>query len=146
MSCREEKSSLGAALSAVSPEEVRGHFEHADLGPAHGGDGQVVSHLQGLGVAGQLAGGLYGVHLGGAFFGESMFHHVTDASKVALAMLVDRLVRHGFELLDVQWLTRKLALYGLDAPRGAGNMTKIVSGKQLWNYDNLEPAEKKLVL
>ena len=51
---------------------------------------------------GELAGGLYGVHLGGAFFGESMFHRVTDASKVALAMLVDRLTRHGFELLDLE--------------------------------------------
>jgi len=59
-----------------------------------------------------LVGGLYGVHLGGAFFGESMFHRVTDASKVALAMLVDRLVRHGFELLDVQWLTPHLERFG----------------------------------
>jgi len=48
--------------------------------------------------------------------------------------------------LDVQWLERKLKLYGLEAPRGASNMTKIIAGKQLWNYDNLEPAEKKLVL
>jgi len=47
---------------------------------------------------------------------------------------------------DVQWLERKLKLYGLAAPRGVANMTKIVAGKQLWNYDNLEPAEKKLVL
>jgi leucyl/phenylalanyl-tRNA--protein transferase len=62
--------------------------------------------------AGRLAGGLYGVHLGGAFFGESMFHRVTDASKVALAALVDRLTRHGFELLDVQWVTPHLAQFG----------------------------------
>jgi glutamate synthase domain-containing protein 3 len=48
--------------------------------------------------------------------------------------------------LDVQWLTSKLAVYGLEAPNGVENMTKIVAGKQLWNYDNLEPAEKKLVL
>jgi glutamate synthase domain-containing protein 3 len=48
--------------------------------------------------------------------------------------------------LDVQWLERKLAMYGLEARNGAKNMTKIVSGKQLWNYDNLEPTEKKLVL
>jgi methylamine---glutamate N-methyltransferase subunit B len=47
---------------------------------------------------------------------------------------------------DAAWLTRKLHMYGLDAPRGIGNMRKIVAGKQLWNYDNLEPAEKKLVL
>ncbi len=48
--------------------------------------------------------------------------------------------------LDAQWLKRKLALYDLDAPKGVENMTKIVAGKQLWNYDNLEPTEKKLVL
>lgn len=52
------------------------------------------------------------------------------------------------ELTDTekQWITHKLSTYGLDAPRGVENFTKIVSGKQLWNYDNLEPAEKKLVL
>jgi glutamate synthase domain-containing protein 3 len=48
--------------------------------------------------------------------------------------------------LDVRWLERKLAIYGLEAPNGAMNMTKIVSGKKLWNYDNLEPTEKKMVL
>jgi hypothetical protein len=48
--------------------------------------------------------------------------------------------------LDVAWLNRKLTQYGLEAPKGVANMRKIVAGKQLWNYDNLEPAEKKLVL
>ena len=48
--------------------------------------------------------------------------------------------------LDVQWLTRKLAVYDLETPKGVDKMTKVVAGKQLWNYDNLEPAEKKLVL
>src|SRR5205085_8120693 len=61
---------------------------------------------------GQLVGGLYGVHLGGAFFGESMFHRVTDASKVALAALVDRLTRRGFQLLDIQWVTPHLEQFG----------------------------------
>ena len=61
---------------------------------------------------GRLVGGLYGVHLGGAFFGESMFHRETDASKVALVALVDRLTRQGFLLLDVQWLTPHLAQFG----------------------------------
>ncbi len=61
---------------------------------------------------GALVGGLYGVHLGGAFFGESMFHRVTDASKVALAALVDRMIRRGFSLLDVQWVTPHLAQFG----------------------------------
>lgn len=48
--------------------------------------------------------------------------------------------------LDVQWLSRKLGIYGLEAPNGVENMTKIVAGKKLWNYDNLEPTEKKLIL
>jgi hypothetical protein len=48
--------------------------------------------------------------------------------------------------LDVSWLKRKLALYDVPVPNGIENMTKIVSGKQLWNYDNLEPTEKKMVL
>ncbi len=48
--------------------------------------------------------------------------------------------------LDVQWLERKLKQYGLQAPKGAKNMQKIRAGRQLWNYDNLEPAEKKLIL
>ncbi len=48
--------------------------------------------------------------------------------------------------LDVQWLKRKLTAYELEAHNGVENMRKIVAGKQLWNYDNLEPAEKKLVL
>ena len=48
--------------------------------------------------------------------------------------------------LDVAWLKRKLALYDVAPQNGVENMTKIVAGKQLWNYDNLEPAEKKLVL
>jgi len=48
--------------------------------------------------------------------------------------------------LDMQWLERKLKAYDMEAPNGVQNITKIVAGKQLWNYDNLEPSEKKLVL
>jgi len=61
---------------------------------------------------GELAGGLYGLTIGGAFMAESMFHRVTDASKVAVAALVDRLNERGFELLDVQYLTSHLASLG----------------------------------
>jgi leucyl/phenylalanyl-tRNA--protein transferase len=65
-----------------------------------------------------LVGGLYGVHLGGAFFGESMFHRVTDASKVALVALVERLSARGFLLLDTQWTTPHLEQFGaVDVPR-----------------------------
>jgi glutamate synthase domain-containing protein 3 len=48
--------------------------------------------------------------------------------------------------LDCDWLERKLKQYDMKAPNGVKNMTKIVAGKQLWNYDNLEPSEKKLIL
>jgi leucyl/phenylalanyl-tRNA--protein transferase len=67
---------------------------------------------------GRLVGGLYGVHLGGAFFGESMFHVETDASKVALVALVDRMRAGGFTLLDTQWTTEHLAQFGaIEIPR-----------------------------
>ena len=67
---------------------------------------------------GELAGGLYGVTIGGAFFGESMFHHQTDASKVALVHLVGRLRAGGFRLLDAQFVTPHLASLGaVETPR-----------------------------
>jgi leucyl/phenylalanyl-tRNA--protein transferase len=61
---------------------------------------------------GRLVGGLYGVSLRGAFFGESMFHTETDASKVALVALVERLRTRGYTLLDIQWVTPHLAQFG----------------------------------
>ncbi|MEM9766168.1 MAG: leucyl/phenylalanyl-tRNA--protein transferase, partial [Pseudomonadota bacterium] len=63
-------------------------------------------------MGGRLAGGLYGVCLGGAFFGESMFSHARDASKIALAHLVARLKRGGFLLLDTQFTTEHLERLG----------------------------------
>jgi leucyl/phenylalanyl-tRNA--protein transferase len=59
-----------------------------------------------------LVGGLYGVAIGGAFFGESMFSRVADASKVALAHLVARLIRGGYRLLDTQFVTDHLKRFG----------------------------------
>jgi leucyl/phenylalanyl-tRNA---protein transferase len=61
---------------------------------------------------GKLAGGLYGVCLGRAFFGESMFHRARDASKVALVHLVARLKASGFALLDTQFVTSHLTTFG----------------------------------
>ena len=80
----------------------------------------VYSELHGQGHAhsvecwrdGELAGGLYGVSLGGAFFGESMFHFQRDASKVALVHLVNRLRERGYELLDTQASTQHLRRFG----------------------------------
>jgi len=82
--------------------------------------------LHGLGFAhsvetwkdGKLAGGLYGVAIGGAFFGESMFSLERDASKVALVALVERLKQKKFELLDTQWTTPHLMRFGsMEIPR-----------------------------
>ncbi len=66
----------------------------------------------------RLVGGLYGVALGGAFFGESMFHTATDASKIALVALIERLRARGFTLLDTQWVTPHLQQFGaIEIPR-----------------------------
>lgn len=94
----------------ISPEIMESYCELHRLGHAH----SVETHL-----AGRLVGGLYGVAIGGAFFGESMFHRVTDASKVALVALVERLRQRKFTLLDTQWLTPHLAQFGTyEIPRG----------------------------
>jgi leucyl/phenylalanyl-tRNA--protein transferase len=61
---------------------------------------------------GQLAGGLYGVQIGAAFFGESMFHKVSGASKVAICCLVQKMREGGFLLLDTQWVTPHLEQFG----------------------------------
>ena len=60
----------------------------------------------------ELAGGLYGLAIGGAFFAESKFHRVRDASKVAVVTLARRLAESGFDLLEVQYLTEHLAQFG----------------------------------
>ncbi len=66
----------------------------------------------------QLVGGLYGVAIGAAFFGESMFHRKHDASKVALAVLAERLRERRFTLLDVQFVTEHLQRFGaVEIPR-----------------------------
>ena len=68
---------------------------------------------------GRLVGGLYGVSLGRAFFGESMFSRERDTSKVCLVHLVERLRRRGFVLLDTQFTTEHLKRFGaVDVPRG----------------------------
>jgi leucyl/phenylalanyl-tRNA--protein transferase len=71
------------------------------------------AHSVEIWVDGTLAGGTYGIHLGGAFFAESKFHTVRDMSKVALAHLVQHLQARGFALLDVQYWTPHLAQFGV---------------------------------
>jgi leucyl/phenylalanyl-tRNA--protein transferase len=82
----------------------------------------------------RLAGGVYGLAIGGLFAGESMFHHVTDASKVALVALVERLRAGGGTLLDVQWTTPHLESLGaVDMTRRAylERARRAVRGPQL---------------
>ena len=77
-----------------------------------------VAHTVEVWDGANLVGGLYGLAIGGAFFGESMFHRATNASKMALAHLVERLIAGGFTLLDTQFVTDHLAsLGGIEIPR-----------------------------
>ncbi len=81
----------------------------------------------------------------GSNLGDSMYDGTIYVGGKIAGLGVDA-VEGEMSDLEAQWLERKLAVYGLEAPNGVENMAKIVSGKQLWNYDNLEPVEKKLVL
>src|SRR6185503_9188428 len=87
----------------ILPEMMLAYTQLHQLGHAHSFE---VWHQ------GQLAGGLYGVRRGALFAAESMFHVVTNASKVALAVCVDALFRAGTQLLDVQFVTEHLASLG----------------------------------
>ena len=88
----------------ITDEFLRGYSQLHALGLAHSVE---------VWKDARLVGGTYGVHLGGAFFAESKFHTETDASKVALAKLVERLNERGFALLEVQFLTEHLAQFGV---------------------------------
>lgn len=81
----------------------------------------------------------------GMNLGDSMYDGTIYVGGKIAGLGVDAVEAELTEL-DVQWLSRKLGIYGLEAPNGVENMTKIVAGKKLWNYDNLEPTEKKLIL
>lgn len=71
-----------------------------------------ISHTVEVWDGNELVGGLYGLSIGAAFFGESMFHHATGASKVALVHLVERLNAGGYRLLDTQFMTDHLRSFG----------------------------------
>lgn len=81
----------------------------------------------------------------GKNLGDSMYDGTIYVGGKIASLGVDA-VRAELTKLDIAWLKRKLKIYGLEAPNGVENMQKIVAGKRLWNYDNLEPAEKKIVL
>lgn len=87
----------------ISDEIIDAYIEMNQLGFAHSFE---------VWQNGQLAGGLYGISIGKAFFGESMFHFVRDASKLALVFLVDFLREQNFQLLDTQYLNPHLLQFG----------------------------------
>ncbi len=81
----------------------------------------------------------------GKNLGDSMYDGTIFIGGSIRSLGVDAVEAELTEI-DRQWLERKLGLYGMVPPDGVGGFTKIVAGKQLWNYDNLEPTEKKLIL
>lgn len=95
----------------------------------------------------RLVGGLYGVALGGVFFGESMFSVERDASKIALVSLIERLQRGGFKLLDTQFVTAHLRRFGaIEIPR-AEYLTRLsaaLSKRASFYFEEFEPAAPEL--
>lgn len=87
----------------ITSELVEAYCELHQLGYAHSVE---------TWISGKLAGGLYGVRIGSMFYGESMFHRETDASKIAFVHLVDHLRREGVEMIDCQMNTEHLASFG----------------------------------
>jgi leucyl/phenylalanyl-tRNA--protein transferase len=100
----------------ITDELIDAYLQLHRLGFAH----SVECHKQGV-----LVGGLYGVSLGAAFFGESMFHTVRDASKAALVHLVNRLREREFELLDTQTVTEHLRRFGCAEIPAAEYLVKL---------------------
>jgi leucyl/phenylalanyl-tRNA--protein transferase len=113
----------------ITPEMISAYSALHDLGYAH----SVETYLHG-----KLVGGLYGISLGKAFFGESMFHTERDASKVALAHLVNRLIDWDFHFIDAQQQTEHLSSLGAKpVPRKQfikmlGNALKFPTVKGKW--------------
>jgi leucyl/phenylalanyl-tRNA--protein transferase len=96
-------------ITWISPEIIGAYCELHKI---------VFAHSVEIWIDGKLAGGLYGVALGGLFAGESMFSRVRDSSKIALVYLVERLRRGGFCLLDTQFMTEHLRHFGaIEMPR-----------------------------
>jgi len=81
----------------------------------------------------------------GKNLGDSMYDGIIYVGGTIESLGVDAIPAELTQV-DVAWLNRKLKMYQLEAPNGVANIQKIVAGKRLWNYDNLEPAEKKIVL
>ena len=93
----------GQAGTWITEDIINGYCKLHELGFAHSAE---------TWINGKLVGGLYGVAIGKMFYGESMFHHVTDASKIAFVHLVQRLQQQGFGMIDCQMKTPHLASLG----------------------------------
>lgn len=99
----------GRETTWINRDIVEAYFEFHRLGFAHSVE---------TWIDGDLAGGLYGVAIGGFFAGESMFSRISDSSKLALVYLVERLRRQRFQLLDTQFMTDHLRQFGtVEIPR-----------------------------
>lgn len=106
----------------INEDIVRAYTDLHEMGLAHS-----VETWRGA----ELAGGLYGVALRGAFFGESMFHRQRDASKVALTALVGRMKNRGMTLLDVQWVTPHLERLGAKEIRRSEYLRRLKAALEL---------------
>lgn len=126
-------------LTWISPKLIEAYVELSRLGHAHSVEAW---------YEGSLVGGLYGVHVGGAFFGESMFIRPelggTNASKVCLVDLVRRLRERGFTLLDTQFWTPHLGQFGcVEIPRARylERLAKAVRLPVTWEDDSTDAGE-----
>jgi leucyl/phenylalanyl-tRNA---protein transferase len=117
----------------ILPEMMQAYIQLHQLGHAHSFE---VWHQ------GQLAGGLYGVRRGGLFAAESMFHVVTDASKVALAVSIDTLFSAGIRVYDVQFVTDHLRSLGAYEVQRAEYLTQVAASTQL----EVEPSRIRAAL
>ncbi len=108
----------------ITEDITNGYCKLHELGFAHSAE---------TWIDGKLVGGLYGVAIGKMFYGESMFHHVTDASKIAFVRLVQRLQQQGFSMIDCQMKTPHLASLGArEIPRSefSQKLAKLVNCPQ----------------
>lgn len=116
----------GAAGTWISPAMIRAYTALHQAGHAHSAE---------TWIDGELAGGLYGVSIGAAFYGESMFTRRTDASKIAFAHLAARLRERGYGLIDCQMSTRHLASLGArEIPRSefTGLLARLTAQPDRW--------------
>jgi leucyl/phenylalanyl-tRNA---protein transferase len=123
----------GHAGTWITPDMVDAYTRLHERGLAHSVE---------TWINGELAGGLYGVALGRAYFGESMFTRVTDASKIALAHLARQLHRWNFGMIDCQMVTAHLATFGArQIPRAAfmlelAELVNCPSRSGAWRFDD----------